>query len=62
MDVNHLSNVPTDFKLFCMDKWFEHKDEIFEWTGSNQPDYGPAYYFKQHRWLLKAMFKEEVHK
>ncbi len=48
----------SNFKLFCMDKWFEHKDEIFQWTGRNTPEYDSTYYFKKHRWLLKTLYKE----
>ena len=45
------------FRLFCIEKWFEHKDEVMLWTG-NLVEYDDAYYFRQHRWLLKRMFKE----
>ena len=51
--------VPSDFRLFCHNKWNEHKDEIFAWTGKVEPDYDDKYYFRKHRWLLKAMFKEQ---
>ena len=47
----------SDFRLFCNETWYQHKDEILLWTGS-QPDYDAQYYFGKHRWLLKAMFKE----
>lgn len=46
------------FKLFCSEKWFEHKDEILAWTG-RMAEYDNKYYFRQHRWLLKKMFKEQ---
>ena len=51
--------VPSDFRLFCHHKWNEHKDEIFVWTGEVQLEYDDKYYFRKHRWLLKAMFKEQ---
>ena len=47
------------FSLFCIEKWFEHKDEILAWTGRPLTEYNDAYYFRQHRWLLKKMFKEK---
>lgn len=46
------------FRLFCIEKWFEHKDEILEWTGKALTEYDDKYYFRKHRWLLKRMFKE----
>jgi len=48
----------SSFRLFCNEKWYEHKDEIFAWTGKAHPDYDSTYYFRKHRWLLKKMFKE----
>jgi|TARA_B110000240_G_scaffold179116_1_gene209012 hypothetical protein len=49
---------PTQFRLFCTEKWYEHKDEIFDWTGKADPGYDSTYYFRQHKWLLRSMFKE----
>jgi hypothetical protein len=49
----------SSFKLFCREKWFEHKDEILLWTGRTITEYDDKYYFRQHRWLLKKMFKEQ---
>jgi len=46
------------FRTFCRNKWFEHSDEIFNW--SNSPvGYDDKYYFNKHKWLLKRMFKDE---
>ena len=51
-------NVKTSaFRLFCTEKWFEHKDELFEWT-HQLPDYDEKYYFRKHRWMLKKMYQE----
>ena len=47
------------FRLFCREKWYEHKDEILAWTGRPMTEYDSDYYFRQHRWLLKQMFKEK---
>jgi hypothetical protein len=46
------------FKQFCTEKWFEHKDEILDWTG-NTVGYDAEYYFNKHKWLLKRMFQEQ---
>ena len=48
----------SNFRSFCNDKWFEHKDELFVWE-HKQPEYDSTYYFQKHRWMLKQMFKEE---
>lgn len=48
----------SQFKHFCQEKWFEHKDEIYAWTGQALVEYDDKYYFRKHRWLLKRMFKE----
>jgi hypothetical protein len=50
--------VGSAFRLFCNEKWYEHKDEIFAWTGKALVEYDSKYYFNKHRWLLKRMFKE----
>ena len=47
------------FRLFCTEKWFEHRDEILAWTGKPLTQYDSDYYFRKHRWLLKNMFKDE---
>jgi len=47
------------FRLFCNEKWYEHKDEILVWTGSTLTEYDSAYYFRQHKWLLRKMYKEQ---
>ena len=52
------AKLPSAFRTFCQNKWFEHKDEIFDWT--KQPvEYDAAYYFRKHRWMLRRMFVEE---
>jgi hypothetical protein len=47
------------FRHFCYEKWMEHKDEILAWTGRPLTEYGSDYYFRKHRWLLKAMYQQE---
>ena len=48
------------FRLFCYDKWYQHKDEILRWTGGSV-DYDAQYYLTKHRWLLRKMYKESLH-
>jgi hypothetical protein len=49
----------SQFRMFCSEKWYEHKDEIYAWTGKALTEYDDQYYFSKHRWLLKRMFKDE---
>lgn len=54
----HKTRLPSAFRTFCQNKWFEHRDEILDWTGQ-AVDYDADYYFRKHRWLLKSMFLEQ---
>lgn len=47
------------FRTFCTNKWFEHKDEIYAWTGK-LVEYDDKYYFHKHRWLLKRMYQDSL--
>ena len=47
---------PSAFRMYCHEKWYEHKDEIFLWTGSTVK-YDASYYFNKHRWMLRAMYQ-----
>ena len=47
------------FRLFCTEKWYEHKDEILAWTRQPLTEYDSNYYFQKHRWLLKRMFQDK---
>lgn len=43
------------FRVWCTNKWFEHRDEVLEWTG-HSPDYTPEQYFNKYKWWLKREF------
>ena len=47
----------SNFRLFCLNKWNDHGDEIMAWTGK-PTTYNSQYYFNKHRWLLKQMYKD----
>ena len=47
-----------EFRSFLNDKWFEHADEVMAWE-KRMPQYDREYYWRQHKWLLKNMFKEQ---
>jgi len=49
------------FRNFCIEMWFNHKDELLEWE-KQLPQYDSNYYFRKHRWFLKEIFKKEVDK
>lgn len=48
----------SDFRSFCREKWYEHRDEILAWTGRPLTEYDSDYYFRKHRWMLKSMYKD----
>ena len=58
MEVAFEFEAPSDFRQFCTDKWYEHKDELLIWEGS-MPKYDAAYFFNQNKWFLKSLFKEQ---
>ena len=53
------SPVPSKFRSWCNEKWYEHKDELWDWE-QKFPEYDSTYYFQKHRWMLKRMYKEEM--
>ena len=54
-----LVDEPTEFRLYCHRKWYEHVDEIMLWT-QGVPDYDASYYFNKHRWMLRKMYRRSV--
>lgn len=46
----------SDFRIWCTTKWFEHRDEVFEWTGCF-PEYSAKQFFNKYKWLLWREFK-----
>lgn len=53
-----MSKKSTTFKRWLTEKWYEHKDEIFDWE-RRITDETPEHYFKKYRWYLKALYKHE---
>jgi len=47
----------TNFRAFCTEMWYKHRDEILEWE-RRLPQYNSSYYFRQHRWFLKNAYKQ----
>lgn len=52
------TKLPSEFRSWLMQKWFEHKDELMMWE-KRQPEYDDKYYFKKHKWMLRKMFREK---
>jgi len=52
------NKLPSAFRCWLQNKWFEHKDELMLWE-KKSPSYDDKYYFQKHKWMLRKMFKEE---
>ena len=53
--------VPSEFRIWLQEKWFEHKDELMLWE-KRLPEYDDKYYFRKHKWMLRKMFREEMNR
>ena len=49
------------FRQWCIEKWYEHCDEVEEWTGQ-RPSYLSAEYFGKYKWWLRREFRSVVEK
>lgn len=49
--------VPSEFRLWVTNKWYEHRDESEAWgcpvNGSS------ADYFRKYKWFLKTVYQKE---
>lgn len=43
------------FKHWLKEKWYEHLDEVEEWTGK-RPEYQESEYFAKYKWWLKREY------
>ena len=48
-------NKPSAFRTWCIDRWFEHCDEVEQWSGS-RVDYESEEYFAMYKYWLKREF------
>jgi len=46
------------FRDFINNLWYDHKKEIFTWTGK-YPDYEIGKWFVTNKWFLKNKFKNQ---
>lgn len=51
--------IPSAFRHFLWNKWFEHKDELMMWE-KKDPEYDSTYYFRKHKWMLRKMYRESI--
>jgi len=50
--------MPSHFRAWVQEKWFEHKDEILSWE-HREPNYTMEDYIKKNKWLLRKMYRDE---
>lgn len=50
-----------DFRMWCQNKWYEHCDEVEQWTGQ-RVKYLSQEYFNKYKWWLKREFRAVVKK
>ena len=46
------------FRLFCNEKWYEHRDEVLSWTGQHVQGTSQQY-FNKYKWFLKTLYKSQ---
>lgn len=49
--------LPSAFRAWLTNKWYEHKDEVDRWGGEPFADAGV--YFRTYKWWLKTLYKKE---
>jgi len=50
--------VSSEFRRWCYDMWYEHIDELIQFSGK-PPSYTSKQYFEKYRWWLKREFKSK---
>jgi len=50
--------LPSQFRVWLVEKWMEHKDELMLWE-HRHPEYDDKYYFNKHKWMLRRMFQQQ---
>ena len=44
------------FRIWIIEKWLEHCEEIYQYTGT-LPKYNMKHYFNKNKWWLKNIYK-----
>ena len=50
--------IKSPFRTYCIDKWYEYKDEVLNWE-KREVEGSPEDYFQKYKWFLKAKYKQE---
>jgi len=48
----------SDFRIWLNNIWYEHSNEVFNWTGKN-PEYNLKEYFEKYKYWLKREYKHQ---
>ena len=46
------------FRAYCIEKWYEYKEEVFNWE-KRVVEGPPEEYFQKYKWFLKTKYKQE---
>jgi len=46
------------FRAYCIEKWYEYKDEVRAWE-KRDVEGSPEDYFQKYKWFLKEKYKQE---
>jgi len=49
------------FRLFCRELWEEHRDEVFQWTGT-PVTYTSEQFFVKNKWHIRSIFQARKRK
>lgn len=49
--------VPSEFRIWVTNKWFEHRDENEAW--GYRVDGSSTDYFRKYKWFLKTIYQKE---
>jgi hypothetical protein len=44
------------FRLWLQNMWYEHREEVLEWTGK-EVEYTSEQYFAKYKWFLRTLYK-----
>ena len=47
----------SNFRLFVLNMWEDHKEEVFTWTKA-PVNYTSEEYFNNNKWYLKTLYKK----
>lgn len=48
----------SDFRIWCLDKWYQYREEVEAWE-HRQVKGSSKDYFNKYKWFLKEKYKQE---